>query len=94
MYTMGQTTLSFRTNEKKRDEIDKIAAQLDRDRSWVLNDAIDRYLELQRWHLERIDKGIRDAKEGRTFSTDQLRARFARRHAAEIKKTAKDKVAR
>jgi predicted transcriptional regulator len=91
---MGQTTLSFRTEEEKRDELDKIAKQLDRDRSWVLNDAIDRYLQLQRWHLERIEKGIQDVQEGRTYSTAQLRTRFARRISRDAKKATKDNVAK
>lgn len=41
-------TLNFRTEESKRDEIDRIAKSLDRDRTWVLNEAVSNYLDLHR----------------------------------------------
>lgn len=73
------TTISFRTQESKRDELDQIADSLDRDRTWVLNEAIDRYLDLHRWQLERVKKSIATVKGGRTLTTVEVRARLAGR---------------
>jgi len=73
---MGNTHLSFRTEESKCSELDKLAKSMDRDRSWVINEAIDSYLELHRWQLERIEKGIAASKAGRTLSTEEVLQRI------------------
>lgn len=73
---MSTTTISFRTEEAKRDELDQLAKSLDRDRSYVINQAIESYLELSHWQMEQVEKGIRDAKEERTYTTEQTRARL------------------
>ena len=70
------TTISFRTEETKRDELDQVAKSLDRDRSYVINQAIENYLELSNRQTEQIEKGIRDAEEGRTITTEQTRAQL------------------
>jgi predicted transcriptional regulator len=73
---MGNTHISFRTEESKCSELDKLAESMDRDRSWVINEAIDSYLELHRWQLERIEKGIAASKAGRTLSTEEVLQRI------------------
>lgn len=69
--------LSFRTEESTREELDRIAGALDRNRNWVINQAIESYIDTYRWQLDHIEQGIEDAKAGRTLSTEQVRARFA-----------------
>ena len=71
--------VTFRTEPEKRDELDRLAKALDRDRSYVLNEAVDQYLDLHRWQLEQIDQGIADIKAGRFKSLDEVRARFKRK---------------
>lgn len=73
--------LSFRTEESTREELDRIAGVLDRNRNWVINQAIESYIDNYRWQLEHIEQGIKDAKAGRTFSTEQVRARLAQHMA-------------
>jgi predicted transcriptional regulator len=57
-------TVSFRTDAKKIEALDALAASQDRDRSYLLNQAIDSYLELQQYHIELIEKGIQQADAG------------------------------
>ncbi len=74
--------MSFRTEEVTRDDLDRIAESLNRNRNWVINEAIDAYLDLHRWQLEHIAQGHRDVEKGRTYSTAQVRARLAKRARA------------
>lgn len=94
--SMGaHNTISFRILDEKKHELDRIAESFDRDRSWVINEAIDSYLDLNRWQLDHIDKAIRNADAGgRTYSTEEIRERLAKRSAAARKKAAKPKRAR
>ena len=41
-------TISFRIDPQKVDELDGIAKSMDRDRSYLLNEAVDIYLNEQR----------------------------------------------
>lgn len=57
-------TVSFRTDSKKVEALDALAASQERDRSYLLNQAIDSYLELQQYHIELIEKGVQQADAG------------------------------
>ena len=48
--------LSFRIEAAKRGAVDALAGALDRDRSAVINEAIDAYLELHHSQLEHIKR--------------------------------------
>ena len=57
-------TVTFRAPEEKVAALDSAAAWQQRDRSFVINEAIDQYLSLQEYHLALIDEGIRAADAG------------------------------
>ncbi len=50
-----------------------------RDRSDVLNDAIDAYLATHRWQVEHIEEALRQAQAGEFASEEEVAAAFARR---------------
>ncbi len=75
---MDRQTISFRLETKKKEALDAIAATLDRDRSYILNEAIDAYLEVHRWQIEHIKEGIRQADAGEFASDAEVTAAFAR----------------
>jgi predicted transcriptional regulator len=70
---MTATTISFRTDLEKKEQLDKIAQSLDRDRSWVINEALSNYLDLQRWQQQQIEKGLQALNEGRTISHEEMK---------------------
>ena len=67
---MSKETISFRTDEQKVVALDALATVLDRDRTYVLNDAIDAYLEIHRWQIEEIKKAMTEADAG-LFARDK-----------------------
>jgi predicted transcriptional regulator len=75
-------TLTLRTQEDVVAKLTQIAEALDRDRNWVINDAIRNYLELHAWQLEEMAKGRADTEAGRTISHEDVKARILRRHQA------------
>jgi predicted transcriptional regulator len=64
---MASKQVSFRTEESKVAAVDDLAASLDRDRSYVINQALDAYLELQRWQVEHIREAKAEADAGGPF---------------------------
>jgi len=57
-------TVSFRTDIKKVEALDALAALQERDRSYLLNQAVDNFLDLQQYHISLIESGIREAEAG------------------------------
>jgi predicted transcriptional regulator len=57
-------TVSFRTDSKKVEALDALASAYDRDRSYLLNEAVDNYLDLQQYHIALIEEGVRQADAG------------------------------
>lgn len=57
-------TVSFRTDARKIKALDALAEAQDRDRTYLLNEAIDHYLDLQAYHKREIEAGIREADAG------------------------------
>lgn len=57
-------TVSFRTDSAKVEALDALASLQDRDRSYLLNQAVDNYLELQQYQIELIEQGIRQGDAG------------------------------
>jgi len=87
---MSTVSLSFRTAETTRDTLDEIAKSLDRNRNWLINQAIENYLELHRWQIEHIEQSIRHTDAGgRTYSTGEVRSRLAKH--AESRRKAKSR---
>jgi predicted transcriptional regulator len=61
---MSKETVSFRIEVEKRAALDEVAEILERDRSAVINEAIEAYLELHHWQVEHIRRGLAEAADG------------------------------
>jgi predicted transcriptional regulator len=57
--------------------LDSLGEALDRDRSYLINQAIDDYIASQRWQLEEIDAAIAEADAGKFATDKQVKAAFA-----------------
>lgn len=75
---MAKGNISFRLDEDKRVAIDAIAASIDRDRSYILNEAVAAYLEMHKWQLEEIKKAMAEAATGKFAADEQVEKFFAK----------------
>ena len=64
---MTSKQLSFRVDLEKIEALDEVAATLDRDRSYILNQAVDAYLDVYRWQTAHIERAIKEADAGGPF---------------------------
>ena len=78
-----QSTEPITVRTAKVAEIDRLAAAMDRSRNYIVNQAIEQYLEANAWQIERIREGIADARAGRTVPADELFASIADEHGWE-----------
>jgi predicted transcriptional regulator len=75
---MEKQTVSFRLESGKVAALDALAHSLDRDRTYLLNEAIQSYLDLQQWQLDEIRAGLADADAGRVVDHKKIRAMAAK----------------
>jgi len=78
MYFMAKETMTVRLEPETRDALDAIAATLDRDRCYVVNQALAAYVETHRWRVEHIQKGLREANAGKFVSQANVNKVIAR----------------
>jgi predicted transcriptional regulator len=65
-------TISFRIDPEKVAELDRIASNMDRDRSYLLNEAVENYLSEQRRFAAMVEEGRKDFRNGRTVSEEEV----------------------
>jgi predicted transcriptional regulator len=75
---MSKETITLRIAEEKKTALDAIATGLDRDRSYVINQAIDAYLELYQWQVEEIKNGVAEAEAGDFATDDEVNGFFSK----------------
>ena len=76
--TMAKETITLRLDKEKKEALEALATALDRDRSYVLKEAVDAYLDAHAWQIEHIKKGLKQAEAGEFASDRQVAKAFAR----------------
>lgn len=66
-------TISFRIPAEKVDQLDSLAKRMDRDRSYLLNEAVEIYLLEQRRFVDSVESGLVDIREGRTHTGEEVK---------------------
>ena len=70
--------ITIRTS--KVSEIDALASAMDRSRNYIVNQAIEQYLDANAWQVECIKEGLADARAGRVYPADEVLAEIAVKH--------------
>lgn len=61
-------------------EIDDLARAMGRSRNYIVNQAIEQYLEVNIWQMERIREGISAAGDGKFVPAGEVFAGIAAKH--------------
>ena len=73
---MKATTIRMENNVL--DRIDSMAKTMNRSRTWVINQAVQRFLGYEEWFVHEVSAGIEEAKKGELASDTEVAERFAR----------------
>jgi len=65
-------SLSFRVSEETAAQLGELAAAMDRPRSWLLERALEEYLEVQRWQIAQIQQGMQELREGKGIPHEEV----------------------
>ena len=75
---MSKSTITFRTDSLTKKALEEIARALDRDRSYVLNEALRFYIEAHRLEIEEIKKAVKEADAGEFASPAEVQSVFSK----------------
>jgi predicted transcriptional regulator len=75
-------TVSFRMRAEAVETLDALAETMDRDRTYLLNEAVEHYLKLNEYHIKLIEKGLRAAEAGDFVPEAEMRKLVARMRRA------------
>ena len=78
MSATAKETITFRVDHHKLAALDAIAKELDRDRSYLLNEAIENYIEMYKWQIEEINLAIAEADADDFANDEEVDAVFGR----------------
>jgi predicted transcriptional regulator len=65
-------TISFRIAAEKVAELDLIAKNMDRDRSYLLNEAVENYLSEQKRFTAMIEEGLEASRKGELIDDEEV----------------------
>jgi len=68
--------VTFRMDVETKKALDEIAVELQRDRSYLLNEAVTAYLDVYRWQMADLDRAIAEADAGLFASDEEVQAVF------------------
>ena len=78
---MTRRTTSIRLQGETLERLDHLARSLDRSRSWLLNQAVERYLDHEEWFVAGVEEGLVQAERAELIPHDRVmdrtRARIA-----------------
>jgi predicted transcriptional regulator len=75
---MSKENITFRLDVEKKEALDAIATNMKRDRSYVLSEAVESYIEMHKWQLEEISTAVKEADAGDFASEEEVKATFAK----------------
>jgi len=73
---MSTEAFTIRSNSSRVKKLDQLASKLDRSRNYLVNKAIEQYLDINSWQIEQIKQGVKAADEGRFVDDAEMRRVF------------------
>jgi predicted transcriptional regulator len=69
-------TTTVRLDEGILGRVDHLAGELSRSRSWVIKQAIERFLEYEEWFVQEVKDGLKEVERGEIATEDEVVHRF------------------
>jgi predicted transcriptional regulator len=73
---MKATTI--RIDDEILGRVDGLANTLSRTRSWVINQAIERFLDYEEWFVQEVNDGLKEVERGDIAADSEVAARFGK----------------
>ena len=69
-------TTTIRMEDETLDRIDTMAKSLSRSRTWIINQAIERFLSYEEWFIREVNAGLEEMRDGDFASPEEILSGF------------------
>ncbi len=73
---MSTEAFTIRSDSTKVKKLDQLANKLERSRNYLVNQAIEQYLDINSWQIQQIKQGIKAADEKRFVDDSEMERIF------------------
>jgi predicted transcriptional regulator len=80
----AEKTTTIRMDPRKLKRVDGIARAMSRSRAWVINQAIERYLDYEEWFVSAVNRGLKEAETGELVEHDAVVTRWESKRGARV----------
>ena len=70
--------ITARIDEDTQQKLDQLAEATQRSRSWLIAEAVKKYVDDESWQIAAIEEGVRQADEGKFASDEKVKAFFSK----------------
>jgi len=78
-YVVGRKNMkctTIRMDDRMLERIDSMAKSLSRSRTWVISQAIERFLSYEEWFVHEVEEGLDETRKGDLATPEEVTARF------------------
>ena len=75
---MGTSTVSARLDPNTLKKLDNLSKATQRSKSFLVAEAVQKYIDDQEWQIQAIEEGIKEADKGQFASDKEVRKFFSK----------------
>lgn len=79
-----KTTTTIRMDPRTLKRVDGIARAMSRSRAWVINQAVERYLDYEEWFVGAVKRGLKEAATSELVEHEAVVRRWESRRGAKV----------
>ena len=79
-----EKTTTVRMDSRTLKRVDGLANAMSRSRAWVINQAVERYLDYEEWFVGEVKQALKEAERGRLVEHETVTKRWERKRAAQV----------
>jgi predicted transcriptional regulator len=69
-----KVNVTFRMGKDRIKVLDELGKSYDRDRSYIVNEAVEEYLARREWQLEEVRRALAEVEEGKFLTDEEFEA--------------------
>jgi predicted transcriptional regulator len=84
MNMSGEKTTTVRLESRTLKRVDGLAQAMSRSRAWVINQAVERYLDYEEWFVGEVKQALKEAEAGQFLDHETVAKRWERKRAVKV----------
>jgi predicted transcriptional regulator len=80
----SEKTTTIRMNGATLKRVDGVARAMSRSRAWVINQAVERYIDYEEWFVAEVKEGLKEVRAGAVVEHEAVMRQWERMRAGKM----------